>query len=70
VKAGLVRARAAGRRFGRPRTVLDASRVERLLADGLSIREVARRTGYSRATIARRFGCNRMNMDVGSLSSS
>lgn len=55
VRAGLARARAAGRRFGRPRAVLDASRVERLLAEGLSLREVARRTGYSRATIARRF---------------
>ncbi len=56
VKAGLARARAAGKRFGRPRALLDASVVERLLAEGLSIREVARRTGHSRATIARRFG--------------
>ena len=56
VKAGLTRARAAGTRFGRPRAVLDASSVEQLLGQGLSIREVARRTGYSRATLTRRFG--------------
>jgi len=59
VKAGLTRARAAGKRFGRPRAILDASTVERLLAEGLSVREVARRTGHSRATIARRFGLAR-----------
>lgn len=56
VKAGVTRARAAGKRFGRPRAILDAGAVERLLGEGLSIREVARQTGHSRATIARRFG--------------
>ena len=55
VKAGVTRARAAGTKFGRPRAIVDARHVERLLAEGLSVREVARQTGYSRATITRRF---------------
>jgi len=46
--------RLAGKRFWRPRAVLDAGRVEKLLAQGLSVREIARRTGYSRMTITRR----------------
>lgn len=33
-----------------------ASRVEKLFAERPSVREIARRTGYSRTTITRRFG--------------
>ena len=55
VKAGVTRARAAGTKFGRPRAIVDARHVERLLAEGLSVREVARQTGYARSTILRRF---------------
>ena len=55
VKAGVTRARAAGTKFGRPRAIVDARHVERLLAEGLSVREVARQTGYARTTILRRF---------------
>ena len=55
VKAGVTRARAAGTKFGRPRAIVDASHVEHLLAEGLSVREVARQTGYARSTILRRF---------------
>ncbi len=55
VRAGVERARAAGTQFGRPRAIVDAGRVQKLLDQGLSVREVARRTGYSRATITRRF---------------
>ncbi len=65
VKAGIDRARAAGQRFGRPRVVLDAGRVQRLLDQGLSLREVARRTGYSRATITRRFRPAQMSIASG-----
>jgi hypothetical protein len=35
--------------------ILDAGRVQKLLDQGLSVRTVARQTGYSRATITRRF---------------
>lgn len=55
VKAGIARARAAGRSFGRPRAIVDAGRVERLLAEGRSVREIARLVGVSRTTIAKRF---------------
>jgi DNA invertase Pin-like site-specific DNA recombinase len=55
VKAGIARARASGRRFGRPRAIVDAGRVQQLLNQGLSVREIARQTGHSRATLTRRF---------------
>ena len=54
VRAGIARARSQGKHVGRPRTILDAGRVQRLLAQGLSRRAVARRLGYSRSTISRR----------------
>lgn len=55
VRAGITRARAAGKKFGRPRAIVDAGRVQQLLDQGFSLREVARKTGHSRATLARRF---------------
>ena len=54
VIAGQARARASGVKFGRP--PLAPSRVEkvrRALADGRSIRAVARATGVSTATVQR-----------------
>ena len=51
VIAGLRKAKASGKRIGRPRTVLNRFRVERLRAEGLSWREVARRMDIPKSTI-------------------
>ena len=39
---------------GRPRVAVDIEAVRALLAAGVPLREIARQTGYSRATIRRR----------------
>jgi DNA invertase Pin-like site-specific DNA recombinase len=49
VKAGLRNARAKGKRLGRPRMVLDATRITRLRDEGRSIREIAESLGMSRS---------------------
>lgn len=51
--AGLRRARAQGKRLGRPPVAVDRERLAKLHAEGLSVRETARRMGLSRATAAR-----------------
>jgi DNA invertase Pin-like site-specific DNA recombinase len=53
VLAGLKRARAHGRRGGRPRVRFDVARAQRLLAEGQSARAVAKLLGVSRMTLAR-----------------
>jgi DNA invertase Pin-like site-specific DNA recombinase len=49
--AGLRRARAQGRRLGRPPAVSDLPRLRRLLASGTSYRAAARLLGVSEGTI-------------------
>jgi putative DNA-invertase from lambdoid prophage Rac len=51
VRAGLRNARAKGKKLGRPRAVVDASRIARLHAQGRSIREIADELGYSRSLV-------------------
>jgi DNA invertase Pin-like site-specific DNA recombinase len=51
VRAGLTRARAQGRKLGRPRLVLPQSQMERV--QGLSTREAARILGVPRSTAQR-----------------
>ncbi len=53
VLAGLKRARAHGQRLGRPRVSLDLPRAGRLLAEGRSVRAVAKLLGVSRMTLSR-----------------
>lgn len=54
ITAGLDRARAKGVRFGRPNLSLDRrSEVQKALIDGLSIRQVAKATGVSTASVQR-----------------
>jgi DNA invertase Pin-like site-specific DNA recombinase len=53
VLAGLRRARAHGRKGGRPRVRFDLARAQQLLADGKSARAVAKVLGVSRMTLAR-----------------
>jgi DNA invertase Pin-like site-specific DNA recombinase len=54
VRAGMARARAEGKRIGRPIRVMDLGELQRLRAQGLSIRQVARRVGVPSSTVAKR----------------
>jgi DNA invertase Pin-like site-specific DNA recombinase len=54
VKAGLQRARAAGIRIGRPKRLIDAARARRLLAEGKSLRSVAKKLGVGTSTLSAR----------------
>ena len=51
VRAGLRNARAKGKTLGRPRVVVDATRIGRLRSQGRSIREIADELGYSRSLV-------------------
>jgi DNA invertase Pin-like site-specific DNA recombinase len=51
VRAGLRNARAKGKTLGRPRIVVDATRVIRLRAQGRTIREIADTLGVSRSLV-------------------
>jgi DNA invertase Pin-like site-specific DNA recombinase len=56
VRAGMARARAEGKRIGRPMRFMDPVELRRLREEGLSIREIARRVGAPRSTVAKRLG--------------
>jgi DNA invertase Pin-like site-specific DNA recombinase len=53
ILAGLDRARAAGKTFGRPRAGLDLVKISRMRAEGMSVREIARATARGKSTIER-----------------
>ena len=53
VKAGLRNAQAKGKHLGRPRRVVDASRVAALRASGISWRAISREMGVGLATLYR-----------------
>lgn len=52
-KAGLQRARRAGKVLGRPRAVVDVVKLRALQGDGSSLRRIAKKTGLSVSTVAR-----------------
>jgi len=54
VKAGMARARAEGKRIGRPPRVVDVEELLRLRAEGLSIRKIGRRVGVPSSTVWKR----------------
>ena len=54
VRAGMARARAEGKRIGRPARVVDLEELGRLRAAGLSLRQTARRMGVPCSTLAKR----------------
>jgi DNA invertase Pin-like site-specific DNA recombinase len=56
VLAGLARAKAQGKRLGRPKRSIDQTRAARLLAEGWSLRHVARQLGVSPSTLSRVIG--------------
>ncbi len=53
VIAGLRKAKASGKRLGRPRAVLNRLRIEKLRGEGMSWREIARKMDVSKSTIYR-----------------
>ncbi len=53
VRAGLRNARAKGKRLGRPRVVVDASRIATLRAEGRSWAEINTEVGVSKGTAQR-----------------
>ena len=55
-RAGVERARRLGKRIGRPPAVVDRVRARQLRAEGLSLRDVARRLGVPRSTLHRVLG--------------
>src|SRR5215831_12400247 len=54
VRAGMARARAEGKRIGRPERSVDLEELARLHGEGLSIRQIARRIGVPPSTVAKR----------------
>ena len=53
VRAGLRNAQAKGRKLGRPRRIVDSSKVAALRASGASWRTISRQTGVGVATLYR-----------------
>ena len=53
VKAGLRNARAKGKKLGRPKVVLDASRIATLRASGLGWKKISRELGVGVSTVLR-----------------
>lgn len=56
IYAGLRRARAQGKRLGRPPKLIDAERVSALRQQGLSLRAIARETGFNKDAVRRSLG--------------
>src|SRR5438270_13222128 len=52
-KAGLQRARRAGKVLGRPRVEVDVEKLRKLQGDGLSLRQIAAKSKYSLSTLVR-----------------
>jgi DNA invertase Pin-like site-specific DNA recombinase len=57
VKAGLRNARAKGKKLGRPRRVLDTSRITALRAQGVGWRAIAKQMGVGVGTLYRTMPC-------------
>jgi DNA invertase Pin-like site-specific DNA recombinase len=53
VKAGLRNARAKGKRLGRPRVSVSAKKMQELRAEGLTLRDIAKRCRVSKTTVIR-----------------
>ena len=54
VRAGMARARAEGKRIGRPARFVDLKVLERLRSGGRSIRQIARQLAVPSSTVAKR----------------
>jgi DNA invertase Pin-like site-specific DNA recombinase len=56
-RSGLAAAKAKGKRIGRPRVIVDASRIATLRRQGRSWGEITRETGISKGTARREVAC-------------
>ncbi len=65
VRAGMARARAEGKRIGRPPRHVDLARLGRLRADGHSIRQIARDLAVPSSTVAKRLKLFASNAGAG-----
>jgi DNA invertase Pin-like site-specific DNA recombinase len=54
VRAGLQNARRSGKRLGRPRRIVDAGRIDRMKAEGHSLRSIAEQLGVGYGTVRMR----------------
>lgn len=54
VRSGLKAARARGKQLGRPRRVVDSTRIAKMKADGMSLREIADKLGVGYGTVRER----------------
>lgn len=54
VRAGMARAKAEGKKIGRPPRHVNLEEIRHLRDQGLSIRQIARRTGVPHSTVAKR----------------
>ena len=66
-RAGLARARRAGRIGGRPRLVVNRGEIARLDEEGLTMREIAEEMGISAASVCRMLKANRRVETPGSV---
>jgi DNA invertase Pin-like site-specific DNA recombinase len=53
VKAGLRNARGKGKRLGRPRVSVSATKIQELRAEGLTLRDITSRCRVSKTTVIR-----------------
>jgi DNA invertase Pin-like site-specific DNA recombinase len=53
VKAGLRNARAKGKKLGRPKVILDASKIAKLREQGLGWKKISRELGVGVSTVLR-----------------
>jgi DNA invertase Pin-like site-specific DNA recombinase len=65
VRSGIAAARARGKRLGRPKATVDASRVAVLRAQGRSWRNVAHDLNVGLATVYRAAGCSKNPVGIG-----
>jgi DNA invertase Pin-like site-specific DNA recombinase len=65
VRAGMARARAEGKRIGRPPRPVDLTRLERLRAEGRSVRQIARDLAVPSSTVAKRLKLLASNAGAG-----
>jgi DNA invertase Pin-like site-specific DNA recombinase len=64
VRSGLSAARARGKQLGRPRQVISGNRIEKMKADGMSIREIAVKLGIGYGTVRARLGAGERKTSV------
>jgi DNA invertase Pin-like site-specific DNA recombinase len=65
VRSGLARAKAQGKVLGRPKSIVDRSKITKMRSEGMSLREIAASTGKSAMTIQRLLKANGLEAACG-----